>query len=110
MRTYELLFIVQPQLEDEELEALIEQVRQVITNNGGEVIRAESMGRQRLAYAIRKRTEGFYVLAHAKMERTAILELERFLKLSEDVLRHMLIRLDETINVEPETAEEEMQA
>ncbi len=63
--------------------------------NGGEVVRAEQLGRRKLAYPINHRETGLYMLIHAQMERNAILELERHLRLSEDVLRHLLVRLDE---------------
>jgi small subunit ribosomal protein S6 len=95
LRTYELLFIVQPEVDEDGLRAVTEGVQQVITDNGGEIVRVDLMGRRRLAYPIRKRDAGFYVLVHAKMERPAILEVERHVKLSEDILRHLLVRLDE---------------
>ncbi len=95
MRTYELMFIVQADLEEEALAAVLERVQQVITTNGGEVVRAEQLGRRKLAYPINHRETGLYMLIHAQMERNAILELERHLRLSEDVLRHLLVRLDE---------------
>jgi len=96
LRTYELIFIVQPELEEEPLNALVDSVQQVMVDNGGEVQKVERLGRRKLAYAIKKRTEGHYVLVHASLELTAIRELERSLRLSEDVLRHMLVRLEET--------------
>lgn len=95
MRNYELLFIARPELDEEGLKALLERVQQVITTNQGQIIKAEIMGRRKLAHMIAKRKEGYYVLIHAGLERATITELERSLKLSEDVLRHMLVRLDE---------------
>jgi len=96
LRTYELVFIAQPDLEEEALNTLVDGVQQVMIDNGGEVQKVEHMGRRKLAYAIDKRTEGHYVLIHASLDQTAIVELERSLKLSEDVIRHLLVRLDET--------------
>ena len=95
MRTYELFFIVQPDLDEEGLAALTERITQVMTDNGGEVVKAVQMGRRELTYPVKRRTAGYYVLIHAKLEQTAIRELDRALKLSEDVLRHMMVRLDE---------------
>jgi small subunit ribosomal protein S6 len=95
LRTYELVFIAQPDLDEEALNALTESLVQVITSNGGELIATEVLGRRRLAYMIGKWREGQYVMIHAKLERQAISELERSLKLSEPVLRHLLLRLDE---------------
>jgi len=95
LRTYELLFIAQPALDEEGLNALVTRVQQIMTDQGGQVVHVEQMGRRKLAYPVRKRKEGSYVLIHANLERAAIAELERSLKLSEDVLRYILVRLDE---------------
>ena len=94
-RTYELVFIVQPELEEDGLNALVDRIQQVMIDNGGQVQKVEHMGRRKLAYAIDKRTEGYYVLIHSSLDGAAIGELERSLRLSEDVLRHLLVRLDE---------------
>lgn len=95
MRTYELMFIVQPNLDEEGLAALVERVQQAITSNGGEIVKVEDMGRRRLAYPINHHSEGHYILIHTGLERPAMIELERTLKLSEDVLRFLLVRLEE---------------
>lgn len=95
MRTYELMFIVRPELEEEAVDALVERVQQIMTANGGQVEKVDRMGRRRLAYPIQKHREGHYVLIHAGLEREAMAELERNLKLSEDVIRHLLVRVDE---------------
>ncbi len=95
LRTYELVFVTQPDLDEEGLTAIVDRVKEAMTGNGGEVIKAEHMGKRRLAYPIGKRREGHYVLMHANLERPAITAVERYLQLSEDVLRHLLIRLDE---------------
>ncbi len=94
MRIYELLFIVQPELDEEALANLVSGAQQAISNNGGEVINVEQMGRRRLAYPIKHRLEGVYVLLHARMEQQAIAELERFLRLSESILRYLLIHVE----------------
>jgi len=96
MPAYELLFIVQPNLDEEGLNALVARIQQVITDNQGQIIKVEQMGRRKLAYPLKKQREGIYVLIQAGLERVAMAELERALKLSEDVLRYMLLRLDET--------------
>ena len=95
MRTYELLFIARPELEEEELGALVESIQKAMTDNGGEIVDVEHWGKRTLAYAIKHKTEGYYVLIHAKLELPAIREMERTLKLSEDVLRYLLVRMDE---------------
>ena len=95
MRTYELVFIAQPELDEEALTSLVEGIQQTITDNGGEIVKTEAMGRRRLAYPIGRHVEGHYTLIHAAMERQALTELDRHLKLSEDVIRHLVVRLDE---------------
>jgi len=95
LRTYELLFIVVPDLDEDATKAVAEGVQQVITANGGEIVRVQPRGRRRLAYPIKRHDAGFYVLLHAKMEREAILEMERHIRLTDQILRHLLVRLDE---------------
>jgi ribosomal protein S6 len=94
LRTYELVLIAQPELDVEGLDALVDSIQQVIADNGGEVMKVERMGKRKLAYSIEKHFEGHYVLLHTALERPIMLELERRLKLSEDVLRYLLVRLD----------------
>ena len=96
MRTYEVVYVVQPELDEEGLTGLLESVTQTIAANGGEMVKTEPMGRRRLAYDLGRHSEANYVLVHAKMERQALDELDRRLKLSEDVLRYLVVRLDET--------------
>lgn len=96
MRNYELIFIAQPDLDDEALKALAERVKQVIVANGGQVTSTENLGRRTLAYPIKRRRDGYYILIKAALAQNTIAELERTLRLSEDVLRHMLVHLEDT--------------
>ena len=95
LRAYELVFVTQPGLDEEGLTGLVERVKETMTTNGGEVLKAEHMGKRHLAYPIGRHHEGHYVLVEANLERPAITAVERDLRLSEDVLRHLLVRLDE---------------
>ena len=95
MRNYELVFIAQPGLDEEGLNGLVNRVQQVMLDHGGQALSVEQMGRRKLAYPIKKHHDGTYVLIHAGLEQVAIAELERSLKLSEDVLRYMLVLSDE---------------
>ena len=90
---YELVFIISPELEEERFEATIENVTQFITERGGVVSNVEKWGKRRLAYPIKHLGEGNYVLARFKLKPEHNKELESNLKISEDVLRHLLIRL-----------------
>jgi small subunit ribosomal protein S6 len=104
LRIYELLYIVQPELDEEALGNMVSAIQQAITANGGEILDLEELGRRRLAYPIKHRLEGFYVLLHARMNQQAIVALERALRLSEDVLRYLLIQVE--ISGDTEEAQE----
>lgn len=95
MRTYELVFIAHPSLEEEGLQGLVDHVRDLVTDTGGNVIDVDHMGRRQLAYPIGDRWEGYYVLVHADLEPSAVDEFEHELNLREDLLRYLLIRRDE---------------
>jgi len=95
LSSYELIYILQPDLDETALAAFNERIQQVISANGGQVASAELMGRRSLAYPIKKRHEGYYMLVKASLTQATIAEIERTLRLSEDVLRHMLVRVDE---------------
>jgi small subunit ribosomal protein S6 len=95
MRNYEMVFIAAPQLDEEGLTSLTERVSGWITAAGGEIARTNVWGRQRLAYAIRKQTEGTYVQLDFQLAPIATRELERNMRIDENVLRHLVVRLDE---------------
>lgn len=104
MRTYELVLVVQPGLDEEGLDAYLKTLTGTVTDAGGQVVNVEHMGRRRMAYPIKKATEAHYVLLHLNLENSALVETERRIKLSEEVLRHLVIRLDELM--EPAPAQE----
>lgn len=95
MRSYELYFIVYPEADEEELTAIIEKVTQTITTHGGQVTEVNSKGKRKLAYPIRRFTEGYDVIMQIQLEFEGIQELERSLKLSEPIIRYLLVRTDE---------------
>jgi small subunit ribosomal protein S6 len=95
VNTYELVFIVIPTVEDEGLQQQVETVTGRIAQLGGEVSKVDVWGRRRMAYPIRKFTDGQYVLLHMQMPPAAVTELERELKLAEPILRHLVIRREE---------------
>jgi len=92
---YELIYVLQPDLDEVALAAQNERIQQVITANGGRVASSELMGRRTLAYPIKRRKEGYYMLVKATFTPAVIKELERSLRISEDVLRYMMVRLDD---------------
>jgi small subunit ribosomal protein S6 len=91
---YELALIMRPEIDEEGQAALIEQLSELLTSEGGEVTEVENWGRRRLAYPIRKTQEGFYYFIQGQFSASMLPELERTIKLNEDILRHMVLRTD----------------
>ena len=96
MIDYEMTYILRPQLEEADIATRIASVAEMLRNNGGEIVgEIEQMGKRRLAYEIDDVREGFYVVMKFKGDAAQAKELERQMRLNEDVMRHLLIRLDE---------------
>jgi len=95
MRSYELTFIIHPEVEEPDFSQLIEKVKGYITSNGGQVTNVDIWGRRRLAYPIRRVREGQYVYMEMELDGQAIANLERSLRLTEPIMRHLIVRTDE---------------
>ncbi len=91
---YELVFIVSPEVSDDSITNIINSVTQFITNKNGVVSNVEQWGKKKLAYPIKRFLEGNYVLTRLQMSPALINELEANLKISEQIIRHLLVRLD----------------
>ena len=94
LQDYEMIFIISPTVSEENLTNAIETVSQFITGKGGEISDVEQWGKKKLAYPIKHHDEGTYVLARFKMKPAQNKELEVNLRIYEDVLRHLLIKID----------------
>ena len=94
-RSYEIMFIVRPDLEEAEIDKLIEGFTSNIISGGGEVKQAEKMGRRRLAYTVRQFNDGFYVLLVVAAPGSLIGEIERRLRVTEQVIKFITVRMDE---------------
>jgi len=94
LNDYELIFILKPDLGDEKTEAVTENIQKLITNQGGVISEVQKWGKRRLAYQIKHFGEGYYVLVKCQMKPDTNKELEANLRISEDVLRHLLVKLD----------------
>ena len=90
MKNYELVYVVRPNAEDEVKEAVLNKVQEVISANG-EVEKVDTWGNKKLAYQIAKFSEGFYVLVNFKSGVEVPKELDRNLKINENVIRHMIV-------------------
>ena len=95
MRNYELAFIVQPSVDEEGVAGVVEKVSQQVRAVNGDVPSVDIWGRRKLAYPINNHREGTYVLLHAKMLPSTIVELERNLKLTDQIIRYLLVVDDE---------------
>ena len=96
MNRYELIYIIDTGLEETARQELIEKVSSLITANGGEIEKVdETWGKRRLAYAIDYKTEGWYVLVNFKASAELPRELERNLQINENVLRYLVVKLEE---------------
>jgi small subunit ribosomal protein S6 len=94
-RTYELMFIVRPDMQEEDLDKLISTLQSVVPTSGGTVQKVEKMGKRRLAYMVRRFHDGIYVLLVIEGGGAVIHELERRLRVTEPVIKFLTVRIDE---------------
>src|SRR5579863_9431257 len=94
-RTYELMFIVRPDMAEEDQDKLISTLETAVTSSGGQVKNLERMGKRRLAYTVRKFHDGIYVLLTLEGSGGIIHELERRLRVTEPVIKFLTVRIDE---------------
>lgn len=93
-RTYELMFIVRPDMVDEDLDKLISNLESTVTSAAGTVKNVERMGKRRLAYTVRKFREGIYILLTIEGGGSVIHEVERRLRVTEPVIKFLTVRID----------------
>ena len=94
-RVYEVVFIIDPDTSEEDLTRLTENLRAIVTDQGGSVTKSEVMGRRQLAYKVGRKSEGLYVLFEVEGTGREIAELERRMRVSDQVLRYLTVRVDE---------------
>jgi small subunit ribosomal protein S6 len=92
VRRYELMLVFRPDAPDDRIAAIIDRTTRQITADGGQIVKVAPWGRRRLAYAIDRHREGAYHIVVFESPTTAIAELERALLITEEVLRHLVIR------------------
>ena len=94
-RTYELMFIVRPDMPEEEQDKLISTLESAVTSSGGAMKKVERMGKRRLAYTVRRFYEGVYILLTVEGSGGLVHELERRLRVTEQVIKFLTVRVDE---------------
>lgn len=95
MKAYELLFFVSPSLDEEVRLGVMKRIDATITGQGGIIDNVDEWGKRKLAYEIEKLTEGDYTLIDFHIEPNAIAELDRVLRITDDVIRHVIVRRDD---------------
>ena len=97
MRPYEVVVIFDAGLEEEQIRSVLDRSTASVTDGGGVVNRVDRWGKRRLAYEIKRKTEGYYVLVEATAPPAAMIELDRQLRLTDGILRHKVIRIPDKV-------------
>src|ERR1051326_2227787 len=94
-RTYELMFILRPDMTEEDLDKLLAMLQSIVPASGGSIVKVDKMGKRRLAYTVKRFHEGIYVLMVVEGGGPVIHELERRLRVTEQVIKFLTVRTDE---------------
>lgn len=95
MRDYELMLILNPDVDADRISAVLDRIRRVISDSGGEIVEEDNWGKKRLAFKIENQTDANYHIVSISMDPSLSAELENSLNLLDDVIRHMLVRQEE---------------
>ena len=95
LRDYELMVVLNPDIADDALPSSLERLQQSVTAQGGEVTNVDHWGRRRLAYPIKRHLEGNYVVTQIRLDPERVSDLDGGLRISEDVIRHLIVRAGE---------------
>lgn len=103
MRTYEALYIVKPDLKDDEIQTVAKDVETLVSSNGGAIVRSETWGKRKLAYEVDKYTEGVYVLLRFQSPASFVGKLANHFRLTESIIRDVIVYFDDkTLRLEEE--------
>ena len=94
MRKYELVFIIKP-MEEEATQAVVAKFEAMVANNGGTMEKIDRWGKRRLAYLVKDFADGYYCIFHFTGKPETVAELNRVMKITDDILRHMIVKEDE---------------
>jgi len=92
MNCYETLFVVKPTLTEQEIASQVAKIKDILTREGAELIATDDMGMRRLAYVVEKQTRGYYTVLYYKAEGSKIAEIERNLKINEDIIKFLTVK------------------
>jgi small subunit ribosomal protein S6 len=105
MREYEVLYIVNPELEDDRVKEVVEKFSGIVTRNGGEIFKIEEWGKQKLAYEVRRFSKGNFVLMDFVGAAGLATEVERNLRIDENILRYLTVKISDEVDPEKRRAE-----
>ena len=100
-RAYEAMYILRPQLEEEQVDATVKKLEDFLTKSGGTIVRHEKKGKKKLAYEVKDQRDGHYALINFTLEPNQINELKRYFALSDETLRYLILRQEEAGPVQP---------
>ena len=92
VKKYEVMFIAKP-LEEAEVTPIVEFISNLLTKNGAKIEKVDLWGKRRLAYPVKKQNDGYYVLINFEIEPDAIFEIDRVIKIREEILRHLIVKI-----------------
>ncbi|MDX8363253.1 MULTISPECIES: 30S ribosomal protein S6 [Bacillaceae] len=95
MRKYEIMYIIRPNIDDESKKAVVERFSNVLTEKGAEIAEVKEWGKRRLAYEINDFRDGYYMILQVASNAEAINEFDRLAKISEDIIRHIVVKEEE---------------
>ncbi|EDL64173.1 30S ribosomal protein S6 [Bacillus sp. SG-1] len=95
MRKYEVMYIIRPNVDDETKKAVVDRFDNVLTSNGAEIVESKEWGKRRLAYEINDFRDGYYQLVKIQSNNEAVSEFDRLAKISDDIIRHIVIKEEE---------------
>lgn len=104
MRRYELMLVMRPDTPDEQVDAVVDRATRSVTTSGGQIVKRSPWGRRRLAYPIGQHRDGSYHILLFDAPPPAVLELERGLNISEEVMRHLVTRVEKPLSRRPSSA------
>jgi small subunit ribosomal protein S6 len=95
MKKYEIMYIIRPNMEEEAQKALVDRFSNVLADNGAEIANVKEWGKRRLAYEINDFRDGIYMLVSVNSDAAAVQEFDRLAKISEDIIRHIVVKEEE---------------
>lgn len=95
MKKYEIMYIIRPNIDDEGRKAVVERFNNILTENGAEITNVKEWGKRRLAYEINDFRDGYYMIVNVVSQPKAVQEFDRLAKISEDIIRHIVVKEEE---------------